>query len=451
MQGGVRNYLGKQKIVKAPKKWKSSPDHPDTELAYITPEEKNILIKLNLYDSMNGKANKGPSGLPSLQGGGWGSEDKGGDRGHTSGGGGGGQDHPDRGWQTYVAPAPAPAPVFQPPQREPVYTAPTPEPDTRDYEEQAVGTPFENIYTAPTSFAPTTGEGGLGGGDYIDPQTLQDMEDIASWSAEEDVPLDKKHIKDTQKEIKEGIKNLEKDYDVKLTKEQKKQVNTELTTYYGAKPGTRYDLTDFGADKAWGQKKSGILSTLGDVALTVLSGGSNKLVAGLAKGVQAKRKYDKFQKSAFGQKLGLKEFDASNLKDKIKLDKELAGAEYWKRGDVSKKKLVREPGEGEGAGAIPPTLAEEITGRGLESGQKMLGLDPERIQQIYQGRDLLKQTIESGMYQGRQLNMNEIKILQEHMMKLDNLIQNIESYQVRTGSAHGGRIDKALGGRSRDI
>ena len=81
----------------------------------------------------------------------------------------------------------------------------------------------------------------------------------------------------------------------------------------------------------------------------------------------------------------------------------------------------------------------------------MLGLDPERIQQIYQGRDLLKQTIESGMYQDRKLNMNEIKILQEHMMKLDSLIQNIESYQVRTGSAHGGRIDKALGGRSRDI
>ncbi len=108
MQGGVRNYLGKQKMVKAPKKWQSSPDHPETELAYITPEEKNILIKLNLYDSMNGKANKGPSGLPSLQGGGWGSEDKGGDRGHTSGGG---QDHPNRGWQTYVAPAPAPAPA----------------------------------------------------------------------------------------------------------------------------------------------------------------------------------------------------------------------------------------------------------------------------------------------------------------------------------------------------
>ena len=39
MQGKVRNYLGKQKMVKAPKYWKSGPDHPDTELAYITKAE----------------------------------------------------------------------------------------------------------------------------------------------------------------------------------------------------------------------------------------------------------------------------------------------------------------------------------------------------------------------------------------------------------------------------
>ena len=45
MQGGIRNYLGKQKEVKAPLKWKSSPDHPSTELAYITQAEKDLLIK----------------------------------------------------------------------------------------------------------------------------------------------------------------------------------------------------------------------------------------------------------------------------------------------------------------------------------------------------------------------------------------------------------------------
>ena len=33
VQGGVKNYLGKQKEVMAPLKWKSSPNHPETELA----------------------------------------------------------------------------------------------------------------------------------------------------------------------------------------------------------------------------------------------------------------------------------------------------------------------------------------------------------------------------------------------------------------------------------
>ena len=42
IQGKVKNYLGKQKMVKAPKYWKSGPDHPDTELAYITKAEKDL-------------------------------------------------------------------------------------------------------------------------------------------------------------------------------------------------------------------------------------------------------------------------------------------------------------------------------------------------------------------------------------------------------------------------
>ena len=42
MQGGVRNYLGKQKEVKAPLKWQSSPNHPTTELAYITKKRKRF-------------------------------------------------------------------------------------------------------------------------------------------------------------------------------------------------------------------------------------------------------------------------------------------------------------------------------------------------------------------------------------------------------------------------
>jgi len=75
MQGGVKNYLGKQKQVKAPLKWQSGPDHPSTELAYITEAEKNLLIKQDLHNSLKGGANRGPSGIMSLNG--WGDADDG--------------------------------------------------------------------------------------------------------------------------------------------------------------------------------------------------------------------------------------------------------------------------------------------------------------------------------------------------------------------------------------
>jgi hypothetical protein len=80
MQGGKLNYLGKQKTITAPIKWKSGPTHPVTHLAYISDEEQKVLVKLNMYKSMNGKPNKGPFGLPSLN------------DGDGSGGGGSGSD-----------------------------------------------------------------------------------------------------------------------------------------------------------------------------------------------------------------------------------------------------------------------------------------------------------------------------------------------------------------------
>jgi len=75
VQGGVKNYLGKQKEVKAPIKWQSSPDHPETELAYITKAEKDLLVKKDLHGSLKGGVNRGPSGIMSLNG--WGSADPG--------------------------------------------------------------------------------------------------------------------------------------------------------------------------------------------------------------------------------------------------------------------------------------------------------------------------------------------------------------------------------------
>ena len=68
VQGGAKNYLGKQKQVTAPLKWKSSPDSPETELAYITKAEKDLLVKKDIHGSLNGDVNRGPSGIMSLDG-----------------------------------------------------------------------------------------------------------------------------------------------------------------------------------------------------------------------------------------------------------------------------------------------------------------------------------------------------------------------------------------------
>jgi hypothetical protein len=75
IQGGVKNYLGKQKEVKAPLKWQSSPEHPTTELAYITKAEKDLLVKSDLHGSLKGGVNRGPSGIMSLNG--WGDANEG--------------------------------------------------------------------------------------------------------------------------------------------------------------------------------------------------------------------------------------------------------------------------------------------------------------------------------------------------------------------------------------
>jgi len=102
IQGGGPNYLGKQKMVTAPKKWLSSPDHEPAELAYITEKEKDILIDLDLYGSLNGKPNRGPAGIMSLQGDLGGYSGSGGSS--SSGGDGGGEGRPH--FMSYTPPTP---------------------------------------------------------------------------------------------------------------------------------------------------------------------------------------------------------------------------------------------------------------------------------------------------------------------------------------------------------
>ena len=67
MQGGVKNYLGEQETVSGiPVKWQSGPDKPDTELAYITKAEKDLLLKEDIHGSLKDGPNMGPGGIMSL-------------------------------------------------------------------------------------------------------------------------------------------------------------------------------------------------------------------------------------------------------------------------------------------------------------------------------------------------------------------------------------------------
>jgi hypothetical protein len=66
-QAGVMNYMPSE-MVTVPRIAKSSPNTPTAKLAYITPEEQDILVKLNLYGSLKGKPNRGPGGIASLEG-----------------------------------------------------------------------------------------------------------------------------------------------------------------------------------------------------------------------------------------------------------------------------------------------------------------------------------------------------------------------------------------------
>jgi hypothetical protein len=101
------------------------------------------------------------------------------------------------------------------------------------------------------------------------------VDTIADLTEDYDEP-DRAHEIQTQRAIKKGIKELKSrdQYDTRLTREQKKQVNAELAAHYGDKPGTKYDLADWGADKAWGQKKSGIWGMLGKGILTLGTAGA---------------------------------------------------------------------------------------------------------------------------------------------------------------------------------
>jgi hypothetical protein len=61
--------MKQSKLVTVPKKWKTN------ELAYITPAEKKLLLKVDLHGNLQDGPHKGPGGVMSLNG--WGDKDRG--------------------------------------------------------------------------------------------------------------------------------------------------------------------------------------------------------------------------------------------------------------------------------------------------------------------------------------------------------------------------------------
>ena len=66
----VKNHLKSVKDITAPLNWRSSPDSPETQLAYVTQDEIDMMVDANIHGSMDGKPNVGPKGIISLDGGG---------------------------------------------------------------------------------------------------------------------------------------------------------------------------------------------------------------------------------------------------------------------------------------------------------------------------------------------------------------------------------------------
>ena len=431
IQGGGPNYLGKQKMVRAPKKWQSSPDHEPAELAYITEKEKDILIDLDIYGSLNGKPNRGPSGIISLQGdlGGYGGS--GGSS--SSGGSGGGEGRPHGGWS---APAPRPAP--------------RPSPHKDDSAAQAEADRLNEAREAEAR------ESAREKAIQVAALTPQTIAPVRHHSADTPTQIIEQQILDTSKPTTPDI-----------LPEFKKR---EITTVTGGSPHTEgpidrivYQPTDFPKrdydprtdPNALLKRPSGVLGTLGKIALTGLTAGAGaglfgQDIANVAKLANYKKRYDALQKTALGKKLGLKELDLRNLTSNIDKAK---GRQFdpkdpigW-TGEQKRTKTFHE-GKGDGEASIAKKVAggEDVVTKtanqfaGTEVEGQIADLVQNDLNQALKYYSMMTPKIEAG--KANKQEMDAYELLGYYLNEVAPKQQNV---------AYGGRIDKPLTGRSRDI
>jgi len=433
-QAGVKNFLGKQKMVKAPKYWLSKPGHVKAKLAYITDEEEQILIDKNLYGSLRGRPNKGPAGLPSLQGGDYGAGGGGSSGGGGGGGGGGGQDRWD--W----SPAPAPAP--------------TPSPHRDDSAERAAQAAADALNAAREAEARESAREKAIQVAALTPKTIEPVR-----SPHSDTPLQvlEQQILDTTKPTTPDI-----------LPEFKKR---GITTVTGGSPHTEgpidrivYQPTDLPKrtydprtdPNALLQRGSGITGGLKTAGKGILE---MALMPFLPKPVRTAWSGYKRAKQLEGlaKTTGILDKDIvptlnlSNLRSSI--DKGISGRQFdpkdpigW-TGEQKRTKTFHEPkGDGEA------TIAQQVSGsenviakainqyRGTEAEAQIANLVKTNLNQALQYYSMMTPKIEAGKANKQEMDAYELLgyYLNEAAPKQQNL-------------AYGGRIDKALTGRSRDI
>ena len=399
IQGGGPNYLGKQKMVKAPKKWQSSPDHEPADLAYITEKEKDILIDLDIYGSLNGKPNRGPSGIISLQGdlGGYS-----GGRSSSSGSSGSGNGH------HWTPAATTPARVDPALQRAVEQKAKDDAARVREILTRGRGTetPGERLFEDRIS---------KGAVNEIDPETgkynAEAIQKAAKTQAREralgiGTPLTTEEI--TSLPLGTRIEDL-----VPTQEKDTRTLTQKLTQPTFTKEGITKTTTDFAKKQAinWAAQKAGLSGVLSF---------ANPLMA-------------------------LYGFLGGGKKDPLRsIRKQIS---KFKKPDIdtqeeSTKKLVKhEPVDRDGIQQVV-TGGEDIV---TKTAAKFTGMSDEDRAEFKKRRNKIQGILDQGSYQGKELTEQQRNNLMNYIEQISKFL--VDPIEV----AYGGRIDKALGGRSRDI
>ena len=453
MQGGVKNYLGKQKMVKAPKKWKSAPGHPKTELAYITEAEKDALIKMNLHGSMNGKAHKGPSGVISLNG--WGDASHGlGGSGNTGTGGDSNGRSQALANQAKEAKAKS-TPSF-------------------DYESEAWGT--KDTIADLTSKNPHVDTGkeedpyeivmgvkvplSMRGRKGIDPREDPDLwsgltpehekvmnKPESKWTIEDKLEIEKWEKAQDWGKIQELIDKGYSSEEIQDALEKGLLSKTDPQSLKTNLPNLRNWVPETGLEKSLINSlmptmtkegiKGGIKDQLGKAAFNL---GAKKLGLGsLLSVVNPALMLASFIPGLKG-KAPTSAYDlAKTLTSNIQT-KDLK-TQWNEKSDWSKVKPSKNPDE-RGDGLTQKVASDKDV---ISEGIKKYTLTNDQRKEAIKRRGIVQNILNQGSYQGNELTNQQRNQLTNYISQIDQYLVPVEM------AAYGGRIDKPLTGRSRDI